>query len=328
MIDSPLRHLNRFSKRYPHAWRWAEKLWLDRTNLPEWPEWCFLPVTLWRDILIAEKDPDPGDLDSLAALGAWRYTQGIYRFSPELLDAVKTTDLQGEIPADVLYRLPQWSIYIELPGFEFSGVPLVGVFAFLEYNIHHNRPELQITADLGDSLLGIPRLWLGEWSVEEALQKAVNNAVNDMRSSNPEHRMLTLADNIKFTTVLNDMARQAKPIVSLLLYLCSDEPDIEGHVPGVSQQRPAAKKTKKGWRLFPPDKPKIWDAGKETSEILRQATTGQPRPDGHASPRPHIRRAHWHGFWTGPRNQTPDGPERRFSYRWLPPIVVGIGGSE
>jgi len=30
--------------------------------------------------------------------------------------------------------------------------------------------------------------------------------------------------------------------------------------------------------------------------------------------RPHIRRAHWHGYWTGPREGT-----QTFVYHWLPP---------
>lgn len=45
--------------------------------------------------------------------------------------------------------------------------------------------------------------------------------------------------------------------------------------------------------------------------------TGAERP--HAGPRPHVRRAHWHGYWSGPR----DGA-RRYDLRWLPPIAVAL----
>lgn len=38
----------------------------------------------------------------------------------------------------------------------------------------------------------------------------------------------------------------------------------------------------------------------------------------HASPRPHIRRAHWHNFWTGPK----DG-DRKLVLKWLAPSFVG-----
>ena len=37
-----------------------------------------------------------------------------------------------------------------------------------------------------------------------------------------------------------------------------------------------------------------------------------------SSPRPHIRRAHWHSYWIGPK----DG-ERKVILKWLPPVLVG-----
>lgn len=36
---------------------------------------------------------------------------------------------------------------------------------------------------------------------------------------------------------------------------------------------------------------------------------------------PNIRRAHWHGYWTGPRKGNTK-TEQTFSLRWLPPIMV------
>ena len=46
--------------------------------------------------------------------------------------------------------------------------------------------------------------------------------------------------------------------------------------------------------------------------------------DGHSggTVRPHVRRAHWHRFWVGPRNG-----ERKLELRWLEPIFVNPGGA-
>ena len=44
---------------------------------------------------------------------------------------------------------------------------------------------------------------------------------------------------------------------------------------------------------------------------------------GHGSVRPHMRRAHWHHFWTGPR----DG-ERELVLKWLSPTMVNAGKTE
>lgn len=64
----------------------------------------------------------------------------------------------------------------------------------------------------------------------------------------------------------------------------------------------------------------VLDYGIRIGAALRAAALSErtEHHDGtHASPVAHIRRAHWHHFWTGPR----DG-ERALVVRWLPPIPV------
>jgi hypothetical protein len=108
-----------------------------------------------------------------------------------------------------------------------------------------------------------------------------------------------------------------QPYLSLVIYLCSQDPEYkEGK--GPSRLRP--KRTKKGWRLFPASRRRIWSVGHDTGETIARAHRQPPRQTGErARPEPHIRRAHWHGFWSGPK----DG-DRRFEYRWLPPVPVNV----
>jgi hypothetical protein len=75
--------------------------------------------------------------------------------------------------------------------------------------------------------------------------------------------------------------------------------------------------------------PTVWDTGYAIGPALRAALERErtaPTADGtHASPRPHIRRAHWHTYWTGPHTE----PERRkAALRWLPPIPVAVERGE
>ncbi len=69
-----------------------------------------------------------------------------------------------------------------------------------------------------------------------------------------------------------------------------------------------------GWQI--PGGVTVWDVGREIGERLRDGSRGWT-VEGRAAPRPHIRRAHWHGFWRGTE------AERKFFHKWLPPLFVG-----
>ena len=110
--------------------------------------------------------------------------------------------------------------------------------------------------------------------------------------------------------------------MSLLLYLCADDAEIGDG--SLRPCNPAPKRTKQGWRLFAADKPTTWDIGTRLGAALRKATLkakGEHFADdpaaGHARPRAHGRRAHWHTYLTGSGRS-----ERRL--KWLSPIPVNV----
>ncbi|MFL5303058.1 MAG: hypothetical protein ACJ79R_22230, partial [Anaeromyxobacteraceae bacterium] len=118
------------------------------------------------------------------------------------------------------------------------------------------------------------------------------------------------------------LAAALAPMVNLTLYVCArnaEMRDAAGKRERPANPRPT--KTSAGPRLFPPDRPTTWDVGYRTGAALAaaSASAGEPQGGTHASPRPHIRRAHWHHFWTGPR-----AGEREIALRWLPPIPVNV----
>src|SRR5271157_6628010 len=74
------------------------------------------------------------------------------------------------------------------------------------------------------------------------------------------------------------------------------------------------------------ESPEPLGGGISPGAALRQALSEHEpsEPTGtHASPRPHIRRAHWHSFWVGKKDQ-PDA--RSVTLKWLPPIPVNVQG--
>ncbi len=156
----PVNHLNAAGKMYPAAWKQVEIFRTGRgVDLPDWPQWCFLPMAAWFAI-VSEGGNMPlnrvPDVGLLAAIGTWRYSQGIYRFDDSVYEALRDTVPSGDMPVDVLYRLPEWCVYIETPGADWLGTTLYGFWVHLEFDINRQKPELRLLLDTEHSLLPIP----------------------------------------------------------------------------------------------------------------------------------------------------------------------------
>lgn len=97
-------------------------------------------------------------------------------------------------------------------------------------------------------------------------------------------------------------------------YLCSLNADITPvYKPQPSLRRNNAKRRSNAtW----------YDVGARVGSELRAYTHVKSghKPHQGGTVRPHMRRAHWHHFWTGPR----DGA-RNLVLKWLPPTIVGAG---
>ena len=307
---SPVKILKEINAKYGSVlWgRVNEALRMKQSGKMIWPDWCFIPMAGWS-AMIHGNDPITDISQTfktalIAAVGAWRYTQGIYRFSPELHKAIEETPLDGNLPSDVILRLPEYSVYVELPN-----STVQGFFAHLEYCTKAQRQELRFWID--DKRDGYPFvLHIGEWSIEEAINKALGVALDNCPPEQQQFAKSIIDEGMKETI------RLFSYFVSLLLYLSSDEPDID-RVEQELPKRPQLQRTKKGLALEPPLKPRIWNVGNSIATALK-LWAKEPTGAEHNSPRPHIRRAHWHGFWKGERNSQ----ERVFFYKWLPPIIV------
>ncbi len=148
------RHLAQVTARYPDAWRAVERYRQMRgQDVPAWPGWCYVPMAGAASIVRDGSDAPLSDEESswvgiVAALAAWRATQGIYRWHPEILSAVWTTPLDGEIPVEVLYRLPEWCAYLETPSV--GPAALQGAYVHLEGDGSTEDAQLRVLLDWED----------------------------------------------------------------------------------------------------------------------------------------------------------------------------------
>jgi hypothetical protein len=119
-------------------------------------------------------------------------------------------------------------------------------------------------------------------------------------------------------------------ILSFAYYICSQYAELGQGSEKPKRAKPV--KTKKGMTYFPPDKPKVWDVGAKLGRALRAAKEREQQEQREYEqsgdklrnrPRPHIRRAHWHTFLSGPRTE-----QQKRMVKWIPPTGVNLDYGE
>lgn len=308
-----------------------------------WPSWCYAPMWLIEGGFLRQQrgstypanvDAAYENIDMTTAIGyalsAWRVTQGVYRFDPALLDALWDTPLTGRptdfppilvdgeptqlfsdyVPADLFQRLPEWCVYIETERM-WKGLHLHGFFATATVDFPFMGAGLLLVMILRNEN-GKPAISGCGLSLAESIDVEISEELGSTTTIEPQ------IERVAGQAASSPHWQAHAPLVSLLLYLCSEEPewaDRDGRAeePGP----PAMKKNKKGEAFRPlPKRPVVWETGKKIGAALRQA---QERGSSGRSPSGHVRRAHWHSYWTGPRDKP---EERKLKLRWLSPMLI------
>lgn len=292
-------HLEAVSRDYPGVWSLYDSFLADRDGLGGWPSWCHCPLAGAYAVVSGGGNGTvspgrAGDVGRVGALAAWRPTQGIYRFDPTLLDSLLDTPISGDIPTEVLQRLPEWCVYVELPG---TG-GLHGFFAHLEFDANSHRTELRLLLDTQDRLLPLP-LHLGG---------SLAKAIDGMLAESAMHGLTYIPPG-----ATQSIATLVAPLVSVLLYLCSEDAEMRP-TRGRGPLRPKLKAGKNGPKMPPAQSLEVWETGFRIGAILRDAMASEGAGDG--TVRAHVRRAHWHSYWRG------EGRAEKI-VKWLSPILVG-----
>lgn len=312
------------SRPYTDLWRNLDIIRAHRgkNDVPSWGNRVFMPLGVIGQFLpICPKKEEPTlNVLATAALAAWRPAMDVYRFAPDVFQALTSTEID-KIPTAVLGRLPAWCLYIEDGGITND---MAGYFVMLNDSQAYGM-ELMILMHVraDDSVLMTHIIPLTEGSLEDALKSGLDRFLQETGQGRLDKEHIPEEPWQQYKAIISQL-------LSLILYICSEQPDVSPSDGGQSfpPSIPTEKKTKQGWRLFQAAKPTIWSVG-ET--IARQIQAGRELAHGtHAGPRPHIRRAHWHGFWSGtikPHEGLEPKP-RRFDLRWLPPIPVAMADDE
>ena len=321
-ISVPNQFLNFFSAKVPDVWKAVDYYrYMRDKEEDDWDRRVFMPLSGWNAIterLLPKSSVEAQVFaaNNLQVMGAWRPTQDILRFDADFYGMLAKTGVSGNLPVEILERMPAWALYFETRDLAVEGRHYDGFFAGLDQSDNREQLILRLHFVSLENMAILPYLLpLGDWSVEEAVARTNEQQRHAMRR-------LNMVMTGEYTRIADQGLHSA---LNLLLYVCSyglEENKAYDFGSGIRYPQPVKVK-RCNWRLFPPPKPVIHRLGTEIGEETRRFAERSCAPRPHGSPRPHIRRAHWHGYWRGPLN---DQDSRKFSLKWLPPFMVGNPG--
>lgn len=341
-----------FGRRYDGAWKHFDNFRATRgaNGFPEWPSWCFCPLAAAFAIVSKGGDIKPGlvpDVGPLGALAAWRPTKGVYAIHEALQDSLWQTPVNGDLPVELLHHLPEWCPYIRLakpkpqPGT--PRIWLRGWWVHLEWDSNDCRTELRFVLDQ----IEVDEVGPIDWSVNpdqdkiptgrarlqalplhlgtDSLEKCISRAVAEGAWQAKKRGEIFSVGGQKAAT--QQFLDWLEPVLSITLYLCTRAEVRPGNASAEQAGEPGnpqATKTRHGPRLYPPDRPRLWEVGWRTGPALEAAmerAESDWQGGAHTGPRPHLRRAHWHSYWTGQGRS-------KLALRWLHPILVAATADE
>lgn len=214
-MSRPTQDVCRLLKDHPELPQFVNEIYEAKSaGRISWPSWCFIPVGIWSQL--AELEYELGNPVDLS----------------DLLAALKETPVTGDLPSQVLLRLPEWAVYVETPGFAFYGHPVEGFYGSLDYNLQHDVPELRLMFAVPPASFQTLSIVLDDSPLEETLANLVKYVDLD---KDIENVLPGLSPTEKTAAISKRFVAELSPFLSLLLFVCSEEPEIDDLlVPGTS----------------------------------------------------------------------------------------------
>jgi hypothetical protein len=302
---------------YPEADRLSKVfLGMKPAGEHDWPDWCYLPVAASYAIVSGETEKQgvamelgASDIGNLAAILAWRPTKGVYRFDDDLLKSLWDVELDKDIPVDVLFNLPEWCCYIDLDGFQQAmDMNLYGFFVYFESDANTGNREVRLTFardhDGDPGIMTLPFHIDQETRIGEMLQSTVDFAAPHV----PDELKALENKQVPHKEAVAMFSRY----FSLVLYLCSADRDI------IQTSKPRKVKQTRNPKKQKRQLPLEYRVGSAIGGAIRRARGGHQTTGDGSSKAPHIRKAHYHTYWTGKGRTKP-------IVKFISPVPVNIG---
>ena len=293
-------YLTFIGQKYPRVWQTLERLAMRPAGSPAWPPTVYVPhagvfTALAHPVALklGQRHASQAllhDVALTAGLAPWRLTQGIYRFDPTLQDALWGLSVRA-LPVQLLDLMPAPCVYIEAKaGVTWLGRPIYGALIYREYDFDHRCELLYLLLDQGEAqmVMAIPiRLGLGTLKDGlEAIFAESRQVMKDVPSYVEAESYQLIKDAIE-------------PLISCLMYLCSENADYLKRQPSPKQARGPKKQAK---TARPPQQPSVIEVGQAVGRKMRearqQAEASEPTGTGGRMPL-HWRGVHYQVYWHG-----------------------------
>lgn len=340
-IRTPLPLLVPYTQHMPGVWDTLEDLRTAKETKLLWKPPCYLPCAAARAVL---EDPRYGGMNridsaakcaELTGLFIWRKDKVIYRFDHDLAVALavqaKAMSFDSILPIDLMMHLPHDCLYLQTDFVKGAD----GFFVWIEHDAPRDEYELRMQIVSNDFTRTIPLyLHLSEPTLGECVQASVDEAVyqrsriiaTDLTAD--ERNVLARQDAAAggdMTEVIRQSAVHDRQLwqmfaIQLLLYVLADNSDKQPD----EQQSKIFRPRKSGSKIKDKHSEiQIENVGVRIGATLRRSSRSVSPPSEKSEPtgnkrRPHMRRGHWHHYWTGARDST----DRKLKLNWIAPTMI------
>ena len=325
-IYLPLLMLKKISEQYPKAWDQMEMFHSENGSpqLGSWPDWCYAPMSAALAVASEGYDLNKLPIDirmamisvaqAIFAIAPWRLSKEVYVIDEDLKDLLFEQDGELDVPDEVLLQLPYPCFYVELPNTYYRADKIHGFFVTLEYDVNNGDKELKPVFITDDGNIFSYSIHIGAKTIEESVDMLDKQALENTNGDKELKRLALRA--------MQDSAETKiflKQILQVILYILAQNAEITPS----SEQSFITKRGKTVKDKY--SEIRKWDVGIRVGAAIRQQKAKEQsrkkeyKESEHQSPRPHMRRGHWHHFWTGPKAQP---EERKLILKWLSPMAI------
>jgi hypothetical protein len=261
------------------------------------------PDTYWMGILF---------------FASYMQTRRTYFVDPVLLEALEGCKWPGNTPSEALAHLPLPAFAMEMP----TGEVYTVCYDLLTGRERENELEIRIGRIIDRKVVPATIIHL-VGTIDEGVSSAINKVVSKAAE---DDRFMSAQGDLAIDTFKTSVRHEAEKLVNILLYLAGND-DVVKRV-GEKLPRPAKRHKRalagtKHERVLEEAHEEM-DLGLSMRQAMiryREAEEAEMEKAGSGrSPRPHMRSAHAHLYWTGPGKTVP-------VVKYLAPIPVK-GGKE